>query len=301
LTTYGEWLTAADGSILVVAINPDEGLLSVLETVGYALAWQHDRDLALLVSEGHADAVLERLAFIGTPLRLWSFDKKLAVAPRVIPAPDEAVAAAGARKLRGGADYDLGVSATLVTELVRGAREHWAPTPAHRSSYLSWHLRRTAGAENVPVAQGRSRTGWGSVQDTTCRPTTFRQDGYRAGDKGATGHRGSRRCRGGGFRFSGRDKANLEHLIQATLAAHNLPGPGLTNFTREYPAWRGDKQPGFIDFLGLDRAGRFHVVETKIGSDVGIVLQALDYATWVKAHAAGSRPLGGGRPINCEY
>jgi hypothetical protein len=289
LTTYAEWLTAADGSLLVVAINPDEGLLSVLETVGYALAWQHDRDLALLVSEGHADAVLERLAFIGTPVRLWSFDKKLAVLPRVIPAPDEVVAAARTRQLRGGADHDLGASTPLVTELVRAAREHWALTPAHRSGYLSWHC---AGRQVLKMSRSRKgvRMQAGVLYKTPpadrppfdkviLEPLTKLQ---RATAESAV-------AAAVADRFSGHDKANLEHLMQATLAAYNVPGPELSSFTREYPAWRGDKQAGFIDFLGLDRAGRFHVVETKIGSDVGIVLQALDYATWVKAHAAAIR------------
>jgi hypothetical protein len=61
---------------------------------------------------------------------------------------------------------------------------------------------------------------------------------------------------------------------------------GLTDFRREFPAWRGEGRPGFLDFLGIDRSNRLHVIETKVNpDDVAVVLQTLDYAIWVAANA----------------
>lgn len=74
--------------------------------------------------------------------------------------------------------------------------------------------------------------------------------------------------------------------MQAAIASTGLRGLGITHFSREYPAWRGDGRPGYIDFLALDRRNMIHVVETKVGTaDVKGVVQTLDYATWVAAHA----------------
>jgi hypothetical protein len=82
-----------------------------------------------------------------------------------------------------------------------------------------------------------------------------------------------------------------EHRMQAALIGQP-EALGLTHLWREFPAWRGMKsspfspagRPGFIDFLGADTRGVLHVVETKIGHDPKVVLQALDYAIWVKAN-----------------
>lgn len=78
--------------------------------------------------------------------------------------------------------------------------------------------------------------------------------------------------------------------MQAALAGTGLHRLGIVQFAREYPARRSEDRPGFIDFLGVDRQNRLHVVETKVGtSDVRVVLQALDYATWVSANGAAIR------------
>ncbi len=58
---------------------------------------------------------------------------------------------------------------------------------------------------------------------------------------------------------------------------------GLIGLRAEFPGWRGPGRPGFIDFLGIDDDDHLHVVETKVGSDPGVLVQALDYAIWVQA------------------
>jgi hypothetical protein len=86
------------------------------------------------------------------------------------------------------------------------------------------------------------------------------------------------------------DDADIESRLQACLAAADMPGLGLVSGpVREYPAWRPMGRRGFLDFLGIDRRNRLHVVETKVGGDGMLVVQALDYLIWVTARAAQIR------------
>ena len=92
-------------------------------------------------------------------------------------------------------------------------------------------------------------------------------------------------------RLAEQDRGHVEHRLQGALALGPLQTAlRLAEFAREYPAWRGDHRPGFIDFLGLDWQNRLHVVETKVNpDDVTAVLQALDYVIWVQANATKIR------------
>lgn len=86
-------------------------------------------------------------------------------------------------------------------------------------------------------------------------------------------------------RRTGVDSGHREHALQATL----LPlfeRFELTSWYREFPAARPDSKRAFIDFLGIDRRGGLHVVETKIGPDQMLVMQGLDYWIWMTANAA---------------
>jgi hypothetical protein len=101
------------------------------------------------------------------------------------------------------------------------------------------------------------------------------------------------------------DDADVESWMQAALAAADMPGLGLTlGHAREYPTWRPtgrggpigayparqpEKSLGYLDFLGIDRHNGLHVVETKVGGDGMLVMQALDYLIWVTAQAASIR------------
>jgi hypothetical protein len=90
-------------------------------------------------------------------------------------------------------------------------------------------------------------------------------------------------------RRTGVDDRHREHLLQAAIGT-DPSLIGVTHLRREVPAWRPKQQPrrgrAFIDFLGrdVDRAG--HVIETKIGPDAQLGIQALDYWAWADAHRA---------------
>ena len=111
-------------------------------------------------------------------------------------------------------------------------------------------------------------------------------------------------------RLADQDRGDVENRLQAALALGPLQTDlGLAEWAREYPAWRGDHRPGFIDFLGLDRKNRLRVVETKVNpDDVTAVLQALDYVIWVQANDKEIRderrwPESGGeeKSVACDF
>ena len=90
-------------------------------------------------------------------------------------------------------------------------------------------------------------------------------------------------------RQAGADRQPSEHWLQAVL--RDCPGLlGLQDrpVLRELPAFRPKAgvalRRGFVDLVGVTQDGRIGVVETKLGSDPMLVLQGLDYWTWVTAH-----------------
>lgn len=100
-------------------------------------------------------------------------------------------------------------------------------------------------------------------------------------------------------RHTAEDAGHAEHLLQGAIGT-DPSLIGLTEVVRELPAWRpSGKKPkraggGFLDFVGLDVDGTLHAVETKIGPDAQLGLQALDYWLWCTAHRHElDRQLGG--------
>jgi hypothetical protein len=90
-------------------------------------------------------------------------------------------------------------------------------------------------------------------------------------------------------RRSGQDAGHREHLLQAAIGT-DPSLLGVTHLRRELPAWRPRQRPrsgrAFIDFIArdVDRVG--HGIETKIGPDAQLGVQALDYWAWAEAHRA---------------
>ncbi|MGY1730256.1 hypothetical protein ACI798_01955 [Geodermatophilus sp. SYSU D01045] len=289
LTTLGKWFLTRDGGTLVLAVPPGRPLEDVSTAVAHAVAWQGDRTLALLVPAAAVPSIAARIAFLATEVRLWAVADDLTTSSVAIPSVEEAVSEAQGRGLRREGTHDLGERSTWVTDLVDAADRHWALDPAHRGSYLAWHcagrqvlkmMRQSGGVLVQAGVQYREppadRPPFTEVLPGA--PTSVQRARIEAAVATAVQDR-----------LTGRDETHVEHQLQAALAATRLTGLGVTHFEREYPAWRGDGAPGFIDFLGLDPEGRFHVIETKIGSDPMLVFQALDYAVWVRAHAPAIR------------
>ncbi len=293
LTSKARWFCDRADQLLVVVVDAHEPVDVTDEVLAYALAWQRDRDLVLVLPETHVTLTLERLPWIDTPVRVFTYWDDLEPRPRVIPSRAKILAVARTRPLRSTYTHDLKCGDVLVERLLRDLDSHWALARAHRQAYLAWHC---LGRQVVRIA--RTRNGvtihagvdYGSPPPGETSALVLTVDAELSPVQLAEVER--RVADAVWKRLAGHDKGHLEHRMQAALASTGLPELGLqaSQICREYPVWRGGWRPGFIDFLALDQTNMLHVIETKVGTaDVKGVLQALDYVTWVTAHAAEIR------------
>lgn len=288
MSKYAHWYEDAEHGSLVAVVTPGEKPTVADEVLAYGLAWQHNRDLLLVVPDKMVVEALARIEWLETEVRVFSFDGEQETDPRPVPSSGRFAIL----------DRLAELPARVPKQAVlKDAHESWldgidtAGLTAHdRGGYLSWHHE---GLQVLQVAETkgglRVRAG---VQYKTPPPgrevfdktfTTIPTPGEVAVINAKVG-------------LAVEDGGSLtsqmrEHKMQATLIGQPEV-LGLTHLWREFPAWRGltsssfspSGRPGFIDFLGVDDAGVLHVVETKIGHDPKVVLQALDYAIWVKAN-----------------
>lgn len=291
LTQKAHWLLDSSGGALIVVVGEHEDQNVADEVLAYALAWQGDHDLVLILPESHVGLVLQRLPWVGIPVRVFLYGAALEPRPAVVPSRAEVMQGAAACPLRPTIHHELGQRANWIAALVQSADDHWALVPAHRHSYLSWHC---AGRQVLRIS--RSGAGLRILAGVAYRdpppgeskPLDVPIAGDLTPDQRAEIE--ARVATAIWKRLANLDAGHVEHRFQAALAASALNSLELTQFSREYPAWRGEGRPGFIDFLGLDRRSRIHVVETKVGTrDVKVVLQTLDYAIWVAAKDAQIR------------
>ncbi|HSH61271.1 MAG TPA: hypothetical protein VK988_16845 [Acidimicrobiales bacterium] len=292
LTERCVWLVSNDGERLVVVVGVHELPDAVDEVFAYALAWQHDRDLVIILPETRARTTLDRLPWVETPVRVFTYGPEHAPRPAIVPARAEVVTAAQATPVRATAPHELGALAAAAEDLRHWADNHWALVGAHRSSYLAWHcagrqvLKLQRRGSELAVVAGVAYSGTpppGEPIHVDIQLLSAPTAGQRAEIEAAVSAAVHRR-------LSGKDAGHREHRFQAALAAVNLGSPEFTAFVREYPAWRAEGRTGFIDFLALDHQNRLWVIETKVGAgDAGVVLQALDYAIWASAHSAEIR------------
>jgi hypothetical protein len=289
------WFTAAVGSQLVVVTGDFEAAESMDQVLAYALAWQGDRDLILICPEGRHQQTVKRLAWIDSLVRVFTYGPEMLPRPAIIPARDEVIAdASRGQDVREASRHDLGDLAGLVDPVVQWADDHWALKSAHRPSYLSWHCKGRKVLSIVRVKGGVRITAGVDYSS----PSPGQEKALRlvasAGQPLTRAERGHLEARVSAAiwqRLAGADSGHAEHRMQAALhSGPLLDRLGLIRVHREYPAWRGAGRQGFLDFLGIDRDNRLHIVETKANpDDVTVVLQALDYAIWVMANEAAIR------------
>ncbi|MEX0666605.1 MAG: hypothetical protein WD598_17765 [Acidimicrobiia bacterium] len=294
LTALAEWFIDGAGGRVAVVVGSHEAVEAMDAVLAYALAWQGDRDLVLVLPETHADPTLRRLPWVATPIRVFTYGPELVPHPAVVPARYAVLDAAAQLGLRSTSEHDLGDAAELVEAVTAWADQHWALVPAHRSTYRAWHcagrqvltLRRSGGGARI-VAGVAYRKAMPPGEERPLELTVTPADALTSTTRSWIEARVSTAV---WKRLAGYDKGHIEHRLQASLAATGLAGLGVDRFAREYPAWRGAGRPGFIDFLAADRRNQLHVVETKVDpDDVTVVVQALDYATWVTANGTAIR------------
>lgn len=285
MTTFAWWYEDAEATKLLAVVAPTEGDKVADEVLAYALAWQHNRALTLVLSDKHSSEVVRRLPWIKGPITVLSLEGEPVAMLR--PTVLANAAALKPRKvtphtLQPG--HDLWIRSLVEHPVIQGLHRH------ERPSYLTWHydglqvlrISSTRGSLSLRagVQYSRPQPGHEIFNKVLTAPPT--DDQLALILKAVTGS-----VEAGGSRTS----QQTEHRLQSSMGSSPPPPLGLLHLDREYPGYRGPGRPGFIDFLGCDPAGNLHIVETKVGHDPKVVLQALDYGIWVQANEQHVRDL----------
>jgi hypothetical protein len=255
----------------------------VEEALGFGLAYVGDRDLWLVLPDHSAKATMDRLPWIDVPVRVWSHRLEASVKELL---PVRKVDVLDRYRVDGlqTANHVLGERAAWVASLTVWAQAAPGVRPAHRPGYLAWKcggmtvLRLTRTATGVRVQAGiqyRNPTleqpaPFEAVVTGPIPPVVANRAVQAA----------SRAC---ADRLEGSIVGYREHLLQSMLTAEHL-GLQRRRFDPEFPALRPPGAPAFVDFCGVGADNRIHVVETKIGADVMVALQGLDYWIWATAN-----------------
>lgn len=272
----------ADRARLVIVVGGHEKSSDVDKALAYGLAWSGDRDLMLVLPSGREAPTLRRAAFLDTAVRVFTYGVDWLEHP--IPAQRSVVDSFTDQLVTN--VHDLGDRGPWVAALVGWADSHPQLRRAHRPSYLAWHC---LGRMVVKVVRShgalRVSAGVHTVADNSAyaplvrlavaEPLT-REELLDLQDAASTAI---------ADRTSGRDTGHREHLLQARLGDHP-EALGLRRVVREFPCVRPGGDRAYIDLLGVDAKNDLHIVETKIGDDVMLVLQGVDYYAWAINHRA---------------
>jgi hypothetical protein len=284
LTHLAQFFLPDDGR-LVVVMGGHEAPTDVLVVLAHALAWQGDRDLLMVLPPEPAGTVLRLAPWLDVPLRVYAHQVGEAPSPVPIPSRDEVLDDHAKRPRRREQPLDLGPAGQWVAPLVTEVVERHGLVPEHQKGYQAWKdrgqivlkIEQPRGVTRVVAGVGHSKPGPG-------RPAPERHDvtgPLRADDQDRLATAVTRAVED---HRTGAGSSDREHQLQADLAADQLSSLGVEAFARELPAWRGPGRPGLVDFLALGAEGELRVVETKVGGEARIALQALEYAIWVTAH-----------------
>ncbi|MGH9272788.1 MAG: PGN_0703 family putative restriction endonuclease [Ilumatobacteraceae bacterium] len=271
------------------------------KTLAYGLAWSGDRDLILVLPDGTQAPTLRRAAFLDAPIRVFTHGDEW----REHPIPAERQVLGSIRDPLVTTAHALGSREPWVADLLAWADSHPDLRPAHRPSYLSWHC---LGRMVIKIARSRRglrvtagvHTGAASSSYAPLVRREVTAAGLGGSDLDALRTAASAAI---ADRLSGKDAGHREHFLQAQLGDH-CEALGLQHVEREFPCVRPGGDRAYIDLLGVDASGDLHVVETKIGDDLMLVLQGVDYYAWTLAHQselATHFRLGGSPRIFLDY
>lgn len=289
ITTYAHWFTAGDDQLILV-MAPHEDPRSAVTLLAYGLAWQSRRRLDVLLPPGFADAVLRILPWLRTSVRVHLITDG-GLETLVPPLQQEVLSATAVLPARALEAHDLGASKAWLEPLLQRL-DGLGLTEQHRPSYCAWKFR---GRQVLKAARASGGTLRLTAGTDYTKPTTTKPAAYKIDDLAGPmtpGQVAAARAaidRSMADRLAGADAGDREHQLQADLDAYGLPGLDTIHHHREYPAWRSAGRDGFIDFLAATAEGALDVVETKVGADAAVALQALEYYIWASACSAQVR------------
>src|SRR5664280_1207054 len=289
---------SAPGRLVVVA-GPYQGRRDVDLALAFGLHHvKHDEDLVLVIpsEEAVSRATLVRAPWIDRPLEVWTYDlaglERGEVSNTEPERPPLDSRQRVFEKYTGADGWGYGTTPTPPRDyrIVLGDQAAWVEElvswllhrdldAEHRKTYAAW---KCAGKIVLKIQRSRGKlTLTAGIQYSNperspvkviCSGALSEEDlvKLKAGVSGAV----TEMLDGMGGRYP-------EHRLQATIARQEPPILGLaSNPVAEYAAWRPYERPrgrAFLDFLGVDEKGTLHVLETKVGGDVMLMLQGLDY------------------------
>lgn len=273
---------------LTVVVGSHEPAKDSELALPYALALLGERELRLVLPAGTEWPTLARVPWLDADIRVFVHDDDDPVSVREVPIPQRAAALATHDDALVTHIHDLGHRADLVSELVEWADHHPELVTAHRSGALGWHCRGRSVLDIRRTRAGVAVRGGVASKSGDYGPLVEHEFGAMGDDPATSAAVIAAAEAAIQARLSGDDAGHREHRFQARLAHSDMAGRlGLREMLREFPAFRpGVDKPGrgYLDFLAAGDDGRAHVVETKIGHDPMIALQALDYWVWAEAH-----------------
>ncbi len=269
------WFQSASDLVAVVAPESDH---EAGRALSYGLGNLESRRLHLLAPKDRARSAVRRLEVFDVDARVYTVDKRGAVKEtRAELSSTKGPEAIGSlRAPRHAWLLDLLRWVELEKELV----------PMHRANFRSWRL----SGKIVVKIEGKGKpvlvagVGTKNSPDVSVFPLTPTKTASEIKKIRAAIERGL--VDAGGTKHRTSD----EHIMQLALQRNPHLIETDAPLIREFPAFRpDDTKPtgwarGFIDLLGQDLVGDLSVVETKIGPDPMLLLQAVDYLQWVSDH-----------------
>lgn len=289
----------ADDDTMCVIAAGDEGNGSAADpdlALAFGLALAQDRDLVLLLPDGSEPPTLQRAAWVVVPVRIFTYGsterdrEQRDVTEQVVPSRPDVLGTVRSWGWRAGEDAELGDRRAWVAHLVDWCEAHPDLAARHRRSYLSWHcagrqvlkIRRTRVGLEVLAGVRYSKPTDGQLPP----PPPLQLSGALSGErfaavKEAVATAVEQRLTG---TDSGHEEHRLQHAINELKRRRGVPFLGLRRLEREAPAWRPGRSSAYVDFIGVDKRDSIHIVETKIGNDPMLAIQALDYWIWAQAN-----------------
>jgi hypothetical protein len=262
-----------------------------LQLLAYALQRFDGRELHLVVPRAAVNPMRARAAFVEATLYVHASQRSAVGDAEPPMSRPEAIAFY--RRLGGvmpEPDYDVSAWPTWLIELVDWLESRRVERVRTTETY-AWHYRgrqvfavRPAAAGTYTLTAGASFTA--SETDRTPALT------LRVANASPPSGEELQRIKDAvdtaiERRRTAKDQGHREHLLQAAIGT-DPSLIGMSHLRRELPARRPKQAPrrgrAYIDFLARDVDRTGHIVETKIGPDAQLGVQALDYWAWAEAH-----------------
>ena len=279
---------ATEKELIVAAGQQEEEDVDRALAYGLSLLKRWDfHALTLVVPQRYVRPTQLRLAWVDVPVTLIEYDgRRCRHAP---PASIEEAIDAAQDPYPARDCYDLGLRQQFVRELIEWADRDERLSRDDRTGYAAWYhagalilkiqktgsrLRVTAGV-NFSKPKLAQVPALEQIVEARLEQTALRNIQAAVERAIAT--------------YAGRPEARFQSFLYKNPQLVEAHAAGMQ---REVPVIR-PRGRGFVDFVAKDASGEIRLIETKVGPDPMVVLQAVDYWAWGCAvRPALARKLG---------